>query len=314
MSPTILVVGATGNTGRSVVKTLPDLLKNTKLSSHKILALTRSVESPAAKALSQLPGVELAQHNWVEIDEAWLRERDVVRIFIASHNEPNQFAEESQFYVNALRAGVKYVVRISTTAANVHPDCHAYYPRTHWAIEAMLSQPEFSNMHWSSLQPNVFTSMFAAPAAALIKEFRKTGKQSGPLSLILNADTPTGIIDPYDVGVFAAHLLAREDVSSSQNRYVLNGPEDITGEQIKAQVEQYIGVAVENVRYQDLSFLDYLVKQQPQQSDNIIRSIKYAPITAWEGKAKAATTSKEVAKIYAPKRTFAEVLEEMLRE
>ncbi|KAK5729544.1 hypothetical protein LTR17_011847 [Elasticomyces elasticus] len=298
MSPTILVVGATGNTGRSVVKTLPGLLKNTRLSSHKILALTRSTESPAAKALAQLPGVELAQHNWVEIDEAWLREREVIRIFIASHNEPNQFSEESQFYVNALRAGVKYVVRISTTAANVHPDCHAYYPRTHWAVETMLSQPEFSNMHWSSLQPNVFTSMFAAPAAALIQEYRKTGKQSGPLSLILNADTPTGIIDPYDVGVFAAHLLAREDASSSQNRYV----------------EQYIGVPVEDVRYQDLSFLDYMVKQQPQQSENIIRSIKYAPITAWEGKAKAATTSKEVAEIYAPKRTFAEMLEEMLRE
>lgn len=126
MAPTILLVGATGNTGKSVVEKLPKLLGNTKLSSHRILALTRNIESPVAKALAEIPKVEFAEHNWVEITDDWLREHEVTRVFIACHNGPSQFAEEGQFLVNALNAGIKYIVRISTTAANVHPTFPAY--------------------------------------------------------------------------------------------------------------------------------------------------------------------------------------------
>jgi hypothetical protein len=43
MAPTILVAGATGNTGQGVVKTLSELLKTTtNFSGHRILALIRS--------------------------------------------------------------------------------------------------------------------------------------------------------------------------------------------------------------------------------------------------------------------------------
>jgi hypothetical protein len=125
-------------------------------SSHRILAFTRSKDSAVAQQLAKLPGVEIAEQNWTEFTVDWLRQNEVVRAFIASHNQPNQFAEESTFHLNALNAGVEYVVRIPTTAANVHPDCQACYPRSHWAIEAMLSSPEFKALQWSSLQPNVF--------------------------------------------------------------------------------------------------------------------------------------------------------------
>ena len=99
-----------------------------------------SLSNPVAQQLSTLPAVVVLEQNWVEITADWLREHEVVRAFIASHNVPNQFAEEPTFHLAALRAGVQYVVRISTTAANVRPDCAAYYPRTHWAIEAMLAR------------------------------------------------------------------------------------------------------------------------------------------------------------------------------
>ncbi|KAI5201978.1 hypothetical protein E4T38_05895 [Aureobasidium subglaciale] len=50
MAPTILVVGSTGNTGKSVVHTLPELLRNSKtMSDHRILGLTRNLESHAAQ-------------------------------------------------------------------------------------------------------------------------------------------------------------------------------------------------------------------------------------------------------------------------
>jgi uncharacterized protein YbjT (DUF2867 family) len=316
MAPTILIAGATGNTGYSLTETLPSLLKSSNtLSGHRVIALTRSATSPAAQKLAKLPGVEIVEQNWVEITADWLREHQVVRAFIASHNEPNQFAEESTFHRAALDAGVEYVVRISTTAANVRPDCKAYYARTHWAIENLLSQPEYSALRWTSLQPNVFSNFLLMPAVGLIKEYRETGKQSG-LKLLAAKDAPVGVIDGSEVGVFAAHLLAQDDVSAhNKARYVLNGPEDITGRQIVDLVEGYIGTKVDEVSYQDTSAIDWLYEMKfagTGESKNVILTIKYSLEPGWEGKCSASTTSKEVLDIAAPKRTVADVLKDLL--
>ncbi|KAL2833946.1 hypothetical protein BJY01DRAFT_224823 [Aspergillus pseudoustus] len=311
MAPTILVVGATGNTGRSVTETLPQLLKKTEaLFNHRVLAMTRSLRNPVAQHLSKIPGVEIVEKNWIGTTSAWLHENEVVRVFIASHNEPTQFAEESAFHLAALKAGVKYVVRISTTAANVTPDCEAYYPRQHWAIEALLASPEFSKMQWTSLQPNVFSTFYLYNAAEFVKQYLKTGKQGGPLSLLASKDAPVGIIHPDDVGIFAAHLLAKEDTTRySGAKYVLNGPEDITGRQIVDMVEQAIGAKVQDVIYKDMSFVDLMPSHG---SPEMVATIKYAPVTAWEGECTASTTSKEVLEIAAPKRTPADAFKTLL--
>lgn len=69
MAPTILIAGATGNTGRSVVETLPKLLQGTELASYRILALTRSKDSAAAQNLATIPGVEVVEKNWTTLDD-----------------------------------------------------------------------------------------------------------------------------------------------------------------------------------------------------------------------------------------------------
>jgi len=312
MTPTILVVGATGNTGRSVVQTLSKLLSTSStLSGHRILALTRSSNGAVAKKLAELPGVEVAEQNWVEITADWLRQHGVVRAFIASHNQPNQFAEESTFHLAALHAGVEYVVRISTTAANVRPDYPAYYPRSHWAIEALLSSPEFAGLQWTSLQPNIFYNFYIASAVELVKNYRKTGEQD-TLKLIASKDAPVGVVDADDVGTLAAHLLAEKDVSRhNKAKYVVNGPEDITGQQIVKMVEDHIGTQVKDVVYKDVSFIDYMAAQSSE-SSNVIRSIRHAPETAWAGECTASTTSKEVLELAAPKGTLAISFQAML--
>ncbi|GFF79617.1 hypothetical protein IFM60648_05517 [Aspergillus lentulus] len=318
MAPSILIVGATGNTGRAVTQTLPKLLQSSStLRGNRIIALTRSSSSPVAQQLAKLPGVQVIEQNWVEITADWLREHHVTRAFIASHNAPNQFAEESTFHLNALHAGVKYVVRISTTAANVRPDCPAYYARQHWAIETLLGSPEFNDLQWTSLQPNIFSPLILSPAAELIKKYRKTGEQDS-LRLMLSEDAPVGIIDPDEVGVIAAYLLSQDDISvHNKAKYILNGPEDITGKQIVNMVEKNIGVPVKDVIYKDVSFIDTLYENQyaaSKESKNVIYSIKRAPETAWDGKCSASTTSKEVLDLAAPKRTPADVLESLLEE
>ncbi|KAI1073088.1 hypothetical protein LB507_009011 [Fusarium sp. FIESC RH6] len=314
MTPSFLIVVATGNIGKSLVETLSNILDtHATFSGYRILAQTRSVSGATAKRLAQLPHVEVVEQNWVEITAAWLREHNVARAFIASHNHPNQFAEESTFHLAALNAGVGYVVRISTTAANVRPDCLAYYPRTHWAIESMLSSPEFERLSWTSLQPNVFSQFCLAPAARFIQNYRKTGKQD-TLRLMTSEDAPLGMIDLNDVGVFSAHLLVTDDITPHKKaKYVLNGPDDITGRQIVSLVEQRIGTKVEDVKFKDMTFVEGMADQS-QESKNVIISIQHALEPAWEGKCSALTTSKEVLQIAAPKRTPAEVLATLLEE
>lgn len=314
MAPTILIVGATGNTGKKVVETLPALLKNTKsLSGHRILCLTRSAQSDAAQKLAKIPGTELLEQNWVNITAAWLKEHNVERVFMASHNFPNQFAEESQFYVNCLRAGVKYVVRISTTANAVRPDSIAYYQRAHWAIESVLSSPAFEKLGWTSLQPHIFLPMALTPAADLIKEYRKTGKQS-KLRLFTNENMPAGLIDPDDVGRAAAHLLASDDFSPyDRKKLVLNGPEDITGADVVKLVEKHIGTKVDEVVWQDTSLVEMMAEQNPE-NRNLILSMVDAVTEYWDSGIKDAPTSEEILELCPPKRTAAEVLEELLEQ
>lgn len=314
MAPTILVVGATGNTGRKTIETLSKLLKTSSaLSGHRLLALTRSAKGKAAQEIAALPSVEVEEKNWVTITSSWLRERNVVRAFIASHNEPTQFAEESGFHVAALKAGVKYVVRISTTAANVRPDFDAYYPRQHWAIEAMLSSPEFDDMQWTSLQPNVFTQMILGPAVDYIKKYRETGKLE-PLAMFPSKTAPVGIIDRDDVGIVAAHLLSQEDPTAhNKAKYNLNGPEDWTGAQLVSLIEEFLGEKVKDVKYEDLTFLDQWAASSPDTS-HLILSIKNGLGPTHAGECTASTTSKEILELAAPSGRPRETLKAMLED
>lgn len=320
MAPTILVAGATGNTGRSVVQTLSQLLQaNSNPQNYRVLALTRSSSSGVAQQLARLPHVEVAELNWVDASAEWLRQHGVARAFIAPHNQPDHLAHESAFHLAARDAGLEYVVRISTTAANVRPDCPAYYPRSHWAVEALLSSPEFESLPWTSLQPNVFSAFYLGAAAEFVKSYehaRRTGEpQQGDTTLRLMAaeDVGAGIVEADDVGALAAHLLAERDPARhNRAKYVVNGPEDITGRQIVDMVEERIGAPVPKVSYKDASLADLMAAQSPEPK-SIILSIKHAMDTNWAGKCKASTTSREVLEIAAPKTTPAESFKALLQ-
>ncbi|KAI5254624.1 NAD(P)-binding protein [Aureobasidium subglaciale] len=184
----------------------------------------------------------------------------------------------TQFYVDCLLAKVEYVVRISTTGVNVKPGVLSYYPRQHWAFQQLLGSPEFTNLAWTSLQPNGFLPMFLCPAAAFIKNDRKTGEQ-GSLGMMVDADTPTALIDSDDVGRVAAHLLAQQDVTPHNNKkYILDGLNDITGNEIVQLVEEHIGTKVEKykIAFRDVSGIDHMASQS-NQSKNII-SVKKVPM------------------------------------
>ncbi|KAI1297529.1 hypothetical protein F5Y03DRAFT_369576 [Xylaria venustula] len=312
MAPTILILGGTGNTGPSVVETLSGLLeKDSALKGHRIIALTRSANGAVAQKFAKLPGVEVIEKNWTEVTAEWLREHEVVKAFIASVPRVSQFIDESTFLVAALQAAVKYVVRISTFAPNVRPDAYPFYARAHWAIEALLSSPEFERLQWTSLQPNGFSTLTLQGPAEFIKEYRRTGKQ-GTLRLFMAADAPVGIIDPYEIGVLAARLLALQDPTPhNKGRYIISGPEDATGNSIVELVEKNIGTKVENVIFKDLSFVDAFAESSPDPT-HIVLTIKKAAERQWLGEGRASSTSKEVLELAAPKNTPADVLKRLL--
>ncbi|KAF2485558.1 hypothetical protein BDY17DRAFT_344386 [Neohortaea acidophila] len=309
--PTILVVGATVNTGAGLVNTLPRLLPSKPaFKNHRLLALTRSANSSTAQKIANIPGVTIEEKDWLKITPEWLRERNVVRMFVASHNEPTQFADEGQLLTNALQARIKYVVRISTGAPAVTPNFPAYYPRTHWAIETMLGQPEFAAMHWTSLRPNLFVGLVVSPAVEFIRHVQSTGQQE-TLSIVLDENTSTGVIDPFDVGVFAAQLLSQDDSTPfNQQGYTLNGPADITGRQLNEMVEKEIGDTVHKVTYKDVFWVDGRAGKSDRK--NLVLSNKRALDPIWNGHAKAETISPEVLKLAPPKETAEATLRKML--
>jgi uncharacterized protein YbjT (DUF2867 family) len=312
MAPTILVAGATGNTGQSVVEALSQLINTrSNLSGYTVLALTRSLGGAVAQRLAQLPHVQVEEKSWVEVTADWLRQHSVERAFMAPHSEPNVFAEESAFHVAALNAGLKYVVRMSTNAPNVRPDTPVYYARAHWAVEALLASPAFEPLSWTSLQANCFAPHYLYSAAEFVKNFR-AGKQ-GTLRLTASKDASVGIVHPGDVGAVAAQLLAEVDFAKhNKARYILNGPDDINGEQIVQLVEQEIGTKVDDVRYKDVSFVDYMLAGT-RESHNIIQSLKQAFDLVWEGQCTASTTSEEILQMGLLKQTPIEVFRSLLR-
>lgn len=177
----------------------------------------------------------------------------------------------------------------------------------------MLSQPEFKDMHWTSLQPKLFLPHTLSPAVDFIKEYRKTGKQ-GALDLFLNPDVAIAPIDPVDVSNVATRLLAQEDTNAyNQARLVLNGPQDLTGKQIVAVVEEYLGKKVESVRHNRADFVDAWAEAVRPGSKLLARALKQGLEAVMQGvQATTATTSKEVHALAPPQITAKQFLEKAL--
>lgn len=212
-----------------------------------------------------------------------------------------------------LQAGVRYVVKLSTTVAFLGPTNPIFYGRSHWAIETMLSQPEFKSMQRTALRPNFFAPTVLGSSVDWIKKYKETGTQE-TLSMIPAADASVALIDPADVGNVAAHLLALEDPSPHNHaKYVLSGPENVTREDIVKLVEKESNGKVGITEYKDLSFVPYLVSIGvfPRSA---LTGFPAGTASLWNGESEIAMlpTSKEILELAPPKRTVAEVLKAKL--
>jgi uncharacterized protein YbjT (DUF2867 family) len=311
--PSFLVVGATGNTGGAVLQHLAEVLpQSDKFSKYRIIGLTRDTNGTKAQELEKLPRVEMIAKDWTLIDSDWLREYEVERLYIASHIGVSAFTDESLFFNYALEAGVKYAVKLSTTATNVRPTTPVYYARNHWAVEKMLEQPEFNALQWTSLQPNVFISTLAGPARDWISTYKKDGTKK-PYQMIPDADAVIAPIDSNEVGVIAGKLLALEDVTPHASRkYCLNGPQNASGKDIIKVVEKCAGTTVDNVTYRSTFIVDFARKAGTP--ENVLgplgKAVKTRPKD--EGSVENMPTSAAVFQLHTIKNGVLDTLEKQL--
>ncbi len=182
----IAVVGATGNTGRAVVKELKALGQD-PICIVRNAQKARDVLGPDAKTavaeLTDRPALEKAL-------------KGVTSVFIVTGHNPQMVEQQNNVLDAALQAGVKYLVRVSGNRLLITPDSDSVIGRGHYAIEERLRA---SGIQWVILRPGLFMQNTFAAAPSI--------KNEGKIAQPFTADLPLAFIDVRDTGAVGAHVL-----------------------------------------------------------------------------------------------------------
>jgi uncharacterized protein YbjT (DUF2867 family) len=182
----IAVVGATGNTGRAVVKELK-ALRQAPVCIVRNAQKAREVLGPDAKTavaeLTDRPALEKAL-------------KGVTSVFIVTGHNPQMVEQQNNVLDAALQAGVKYLVRVSGNRLLITPDSDSVIGRGHYAIEERLRA---SGIQWVILRPGLFMQNTFTQAASI--------KSDGKIAQPYPADLPLSFIDVRDTGAVGARVV-----------------------------------------------------------------------------------------------------------
>ena len=182
----IAVVGATGNTGRAVVDELRKLGQNP-------VCVVRNAQK-AGEALGADARVVIAELT----DRAALEEalRGATSIFVVTGHNPQMAEQQNNVLDAALKAGAKYLVRVSGGRSVVSPNAESVVGRGHHAIDERLRE---SGIGWVILRPGLFMQNTFAQAALI--------KNDSKIVLPTSRDLPIAFIDVRDTGALGARIL-----------------------------------------------------------------------------------------------------------
>ena len=201
------VVGATGSTGRAVVKELEAL-------GERPLSIVRN-PSKAKEVLGADAKVAVAELD----DRAGLAEAlaGVKRVFIVTGHNPSSAAQQINVIEAAKTAGAEYVVKVSGGRAVTGPNVESVNGRAHFEIEEHLKT---CGLQWCILSPGLFMQNMLGQAANI-----KQGKIAQPWP----KDVPVALIDVRDTGALGARVL-REPGKHAGRIYSFTGPSTTYGE------------------------------------------------------------------------------------
>ena len=182
----IAVVGATGNTGRAVVKELVGLGRNP-------ICIVRN-PNKAREVLGAEANAEVAELT----DRAALEKalQGVTSVFVVTGHNPQMVDQQNNVLDAALKTGVKYLVRVSGGRAVVGANADSVVGRGHHAIEERLRG---SGIGWVILRPGLFMQNTFAQAALI--------KNENKMVLPTPKDLPIAFIDVRDTGALGARIL-----------------------------------------------------------------------------------------------------------
>ncbi|MDQ3740461.1 MAG: NAD(P)H-binding protein, partial [Actinomycetota bacterium] len=209
----ILVVGATGTTGREVVRELV-------AAGAPVRGLTRSEER--AEALRGL-GAQAAVGDLGDPLSLMPALRGVERMYVATPVSEGQAELESNAFAAAEQAGVYHVVKLGVITQG--PASPLRFGRVHSeAAEALTS----SSLRWTLLL-----------ASGFMQGLRATdGRYASSLG-----DARVAWVDARDVAAVAARALVQEGHENCS--YTLTGPEALSGDEVAASL------GAEHVRVSD---------------------------------------------------------------
>lgn len=201
------VVGATGNTGRAVVKELAAL-------GERPLSIVRNA-SKAKEVLGADAKMAVAELD----DRAGLAKalEGVKRVFIVTGHNPSSAAQQINVIEAAKTAGAEYVVKVSGGRAVTGPNVESVNGRAHFEIEEHLKA---CGLQWCILSPGLFMQNMLGQAANI-----KQGKIAQPWP----KDVPVALIDVRDTGALGARVL-RDPGKHAGRIYSFTGPSTTYGE------------------------------------------------------------------------------------
>jgi NAD(P)H dehydrogenase (quinone) len=182
----IAVVGATGNTGRAVVKELVGLGRNP-------ICIVRNPNKAREVLGAEVKAVVAELTERAALEEAL---QGVTSVFVVTGHNPEMVDQQNNVLDAALKAGVKYLVRVSGGRAVVGANAESIVGRGHHAIEERLRG---SGIGWVILRPGLFMQNTFAQAALI--------KNESKMVLPTPKDLPIAFIDVRDTGALGARIL-----------------------------------------------------------------------------------------------------------
>ncbi|ASZ14340.1 NAD(P)H-binding protein [Chitinophaga pendula] len=216
MSSTVLVFGATGTSGREVVKQLAGKDVNVK-------AATRYPENYNAPAPNVHP-VKLVQEDPATFSTAL---EGVDKAFVAAiPTDPAAFEKLSAFIDAAKAAGVRHIVFLSAIGVEHNDEL------TLRKVELHLQK---SGIAFDILRPNFFMENFSIGGFSVNETHQIT---------LPAADSLTSFISTEDIARVAAHFLLGQP---GNDGYTLTGPEALDHHQVAALISEANGQQVKYV-------------------------------------------------------------------
>lgn len=182
----IAVVGATGNTGRAVVRELKKL-------GHDPVCIVRNPDK-AREVLGANTKTAVAELT----DRAALEKalQGAESAFLVTGPNPQMVEQESNVLDAALKAGTKYLVHVSAVSAVARRDSEAVVGRSHYAVEEKLRS---CGIGWVILRPGLFMQNIFGQAASI--------KNDSKMVLPFAKDLPLALTDVRDTGAVGALIL-----------------------------------------------------------------------------------------------------------